>query len=257
MNRLVLLILCLSIAHLTFGQKKALNDFSFVVVPMDYEFTSKIDQYKLNSMAKFYLDKAGFNTYFSNETPYAEKCDGLYADVEKLSAFMANKLQLVLKDCNGIEIYRSLEGVSKLKDHEVSYQDALRKALMGLGQMKVQQRAPQIKGPEMEDSQITNIKVSKDSAAEKAETIKSPGMPTDIFSSYTLNGEDFLLQKSEDGFTLYNGSDDLELMGKLVIIGDLVKYMDTDGNVSNVHFEKNGNMIIQNDQNTYTYKLGN
>lgn len=257
MNRIVSLIVCLFITHLTFAQKKALNDFSFVVVPMDYEFTSKSDQYKLNSMTKFYLDKAGFNTYFSNETPDADECDGLYADVEKISAFMANKLQLVLKDCNGVEIYRSLEGISKLKEHEVSYQDALRKTMSGLSAMRIQPKTPKIKATDAESNQITKFNVSSEKAGEKTNSNNKKGLPTDNFSSYTLDGNIYLLQKSDEGFTLYKGSDELSLMGKFIVIGDFVKYMDTDGNVSNVTFDQDRSMIIQNDQRTITYKIAN
>ena len=257
MSRIILLCLCLSVSQLIFSQKKALNDFTFVVVPLDYEFTNKSDQFKLNSMTKFYLEKAGFNAFFSNETPNAEKCDGLYADVEKLPAFMSNKMQLVLRDCDGQEIYRSPEGKSRLKEYEVSYQDALRKALSGLGAMRVQQKNPKIKNIDVETHQITKIMATSDTATEETISKTNNSLPSANFSSFSLNGERFLLQKSDEGFSLYKESNDLLLVGKLVVLGEIVKYMDTKGKVSNVHFDQNGSMVIENEQMKTTYKLEN
>ena len=170
---------------------------------------------------------------------------------------MSNKMQLVLRDCDGQEIYRSPEGKSRLKEYEVSYQDALRKALSGLGAMRVQQKNPKIKSTDVETHQITKIMATSDTATEETISKTNNSLPSANFSSFSLNGERFLLQKSDEGFSLYKESNDLLLVGKLVVLGEIVKYMDTQGKVSNVYFDQNGSMIIENEQMKTTYKLEN
>ena len=72
--------------------QKRLSDYSFVVVPDEFEFLSKANQYQLNDMAKYYLTKNGFNTYYFSELPSVDNCDGLWADVESISGFTRTKI---------------------------------------------------------------------------------------------------------------------------------------------------------------------
>src|SRR5690606_16166126 len=49
-------------------------------------------------------------------------------------------LQVVLKDCNANEIYRSQEGKSKYKEYDKTYQDALRKAFKSIEALGIKQK---------------------------------------------------------------------------------------------------------------------
>jgi hypothetical protein len=108
--------------------QKTVNDYSYVVVPDQYDFTQGRDAFQINSMTNYMFNKYGFNSYMVSEVPNVKRCDGLFADVEKGKGFVGTKLSVVLKDCNGAEVYRSPEGKSKEKDFKQGYQDALRKA---------------------------------------------------------------------------------------------------------------------------------
>ena len=134
---LVIIVTC---SNLSLAQKR-LSDYSFVVVPDEFEFLSKANQYQLNDMAKYYLTKNGFNTYYFSELPSVDNCDGLWADVESIAGFTRTKILVVLKDCKGIEVYRSEPGASKQKEYKKSYQDALRKAFLSFEELNVQQKA--------------------------------------------------------------------------------------------------------------------
>src|SRR5690625_1735709 len=128
------------ISSLAVSSQTSLNDYSFVLVPDRYDILGKKDQYLLNSMSVFYFEKSGFNVFEERLPGEVNPCDGLYADVEEESGFTSIRLQVVLKDCNGREIYRSQEGRSKFKEWDRRYQDALRNAFKSIELLHVKQQ---------------------------------------------------------------------------------------------------------------------
>lgn len=116
--------------------QSSLSDFSYVIVPEQFEFLNGRDKYQLNSLTKFLLDKQGFNTFMADDIPDARRCDGLFADVVAGKGVFTTKLSVVIKDCKGLEVFKSIEGVSKNRDYKKSYHEALQRAfksLEGLG----------------------------------------------------------------------------------------------------------------------------
>lgn len=106
----------------------------YVVVPNRFSFQKEDNQYQLGSLTKFLLEKEGFKVYFENEVPQEllnNACDGLRADLKNTSGLMTSKLQLVLTDCKGKEVYTSEVGKSREKEYRKSYQEALRNAFKG------------------------------------------------------------------------------------------------------------------------------
>ncbi len=140
MTRLLLLSISLFLATNAISQNTNLSDYSYVVIPEQFDFLKGRDQFQMNSMSKFYFEKSGFNAYLADSAPNANRCDGLYANVEELKSIFGTKLQIVLKDCNDNEIYRSQEGKSKYKEYDKTYQDALRKAFNSVEAMGVNQK---------------------------------------------------------------------------------------------------------------------
>ncbi|TDU34256.1 hypothetical protein BXY82_2919 [Gelidibacter sediminis] len=109
-----------------------LNAYKYVIVPNSYSFLNGADQYQVNSLTKFLFEKYGFTALFA-EDDYPDdltnnRCLGLFADVEKLSAFLKTKLQVHLKDCNNKIVYSSVVGESREKEYEKAYHFALRDA---------------------------------------------------------------------------------------------------------------------------------
>ena len=111
MSKFIFLICCLiSFIPKSFSQIK-LSDYSYVIVPEQFELLNEKDKYQLNSIAEFLFNKHGFHAFKSESAPNAGRCDGLYADLEKVTAILRTKLVVVLKDCNGAEVYRTEEGL--------------------------------------------------------------------------------------------------------------------------------------------------
>jgi hypothetical protein len=98
---------------------------------MKYDFLKNDNQYRLQTITKFNLQKAGFEAFYTNENTsnqYNDRCKLLYVDVSKENAFMVSKLFITFKDCNGKIIFKSEMGKSREKDFEVAYTEALNMA---------------------------------------------------------------------------------------------------------------------------------
>lgn len=115
----------------SYGFSQSVNDYAGVIVPVKYDFLKSENQYRLNTLTKFNLQKAGFQAFYVNEEIPAEfnnKCSLLNVEVLKENAFLLTKLYVVLKDCNGKVVFKSEAGKSKEKDYEVAYVEALNSA---------------------------------------------------------------------------------------------------------------------------------
>jgi hypothetical protein len=127
------IFLLLFISSYAFSQ--SVNDYVAVIVPVKYDFVKQENQYRLNTLTKFNLQKAGFQAFYTNETipkEYSDRCSLLNVDVLKESGFMITKLYVTLKDCNGKVIFKSEVGKSKDKDYEVAYTEALNMAFVSV-----------------------------------------------------------------------------------------------------------------------------
>lgn len=129
-----IIIACL-MATSVFSQA-SLNDYKYIIIPKKYEFLKEPDQYQINSLTKFLFNKYGFQAFMEGEE-YPEdlnkdRCLALTSDVIKESAFLKTKLQIVLKNCNGLTVYTTKVGETREKDFARAYNEALRDAFQEL-----------------------------------------------------------------------------------------------------------------------------
>ncbi|MBW4360269.1 hypothetical protein [Flavobacterium taihuense] len=128
-TKFLFLLLLLFIS--SYGFSQSVNDYVAVIVPVKYDFVKQENQYRLNTLTKFNLHKAGFQAFYTNEAipkEYSDRCSLLNVDVLKENGFLITKLYVILKDCNGKVIFKSEVGKSKEKDYEVAYAEALNAA---------------------------------------------------------------------------------------------------------------------------------
>jgi hypothetical protein len=128
-----ILFLLFFITSYSFSQ--SVNDFKAVIVPLKFEFLKSENQYRLATISKFELGKAGFQAYYDNEPivdQNIERCDLLNFDVVNQKAFLTTKLYIVFKDCYGKIIFQSETGISKEKDYELAYKEALSEAFVSI-----------------------------------------------------------------------------------------------------------------------------
>lgn len=131
--------LFLLIFFVSYSYAQSVNDYKAVVVPLKYDFLKGENQYRLNTLTKFNLNKAGFEAFYSNEAipnDFSDRCSLLYIDVLKENGFLITKLFLTLKDCYGKIIFQSPIGKSKEKEYQVAYTEALNEAFQSLFALK-------------------------------------------------------------------------------------------------------------------------
>lgn len=265
MTRFLLLSIALFLTTAVSSQNTNLSEYSYVIVPEQFDFLKERDQFQMNSMSKFYFEKSGFNVYLADSAPNSNRCDGLYADVEELKSVFGTKLQVVLKDCNNKEIYRSQEGKSKYKEYDKTYQDALRKAFSSIEALRVNQKnVVLLSDSEYKTTVSKETKLTSEDAEQsqpKVSKVFGNLLPDAKFSNYSNNGKTFLLRKTTEGYSLYEESagaeDGLLLKGKIIVMDKVVKYMDTSGKVFNAAFDASGNLTVEDESAATIYKSEN
>ncbi|MFV8346713.1 hypothetical protein [Flavobacterium sp. ZB4P13] len=123
----------------SYSYSQSVNDYKAVIIPVKYDFLKSENQYRLTTMTKFNLNKAGFVSFYASETmpsEYNDRCNLLYIDVVKESGFLTTKLFITMKDCYGKIIFQSITGKSKEKEYQVAYTEALNEAFRSLYELK-------------------------------------------------------------------------------------------------------------------------
>ena len=264
-GKVFMMMLIAMMSGFTGFAQQSVNDYSYIEVPEIFEFLKGKDQYQLNSLTKFLFNKYGFNAYFDDELPNVKKCDGLYAVVEGKPGFIYTRITVIVKDCNGVELLRSVEGKSKYKEYKKAYHQALRRAFDSFADVGVNQ--PEINVDEAEDDTpvITNTKPVSSTQITNAKTtttsIKNtmPNMPSAKFSSYTHNGTSYLLRKTAMGYSLSQEvagtDDDLLLVGRLKVNQGSLWYTNVLGVVSKATFDTKKNLIIHLTSGPKVYEI--
>ena len=154
---------------------------------------------------------------------------------------------VVLKDCKGIEVYRSQPGTSKQKEYKKSYQDALRKAFLSFEELNVQQKAvvvrPSASGVSSQEASVVIAPLES----------KSNRGPVNKFNAYTYNAKSYLLKKVEGGYNVYDASGaDLILKGTIEDSENGYKVMIFDDNYQGHFLENNDLKLVDEDGRSIT-----
>jgi hypothetical protein len=119
----------------TFAQK-SLNDYKYMIVPIEYEFQKGENRYKINALTKFLFEKEGFTVIMSDDNyPVdlsTDHCLALTANLVNNSSMITTKMYFDLVDCNNNKVLTTTIGKSKEKDFEKGYHEAIRKTFEGI-----------------------------------------------------------------------------------------------------------------------------
>jgi hypothetical protein len=131
------------------GIAQSINDYKAVIIPLRYDFMKSDNQYRLATLTKFNLNKAGFEAYYFNEEKpmgYNDLCSLLTIDVINERAFLNTKLYVVFKDCFGKVVFTSEVGASKEKSYQVAYSQALNNAFESISALNYKYNGAQLGG---------------------------------------------------------------------------------------------------------------
>ncbi|MHA7832540.1 MAG: hypothetical protein ACX93O_15700 [Flagellimonas sp.] len=115
-----------------------LNNYKYIIVPKKFEAFNQINKYQTSTLTKYFFTENGFDAVYDDAQPADlanQRCLGLVADIIDGSNLFTTKVAISLKDCNNVEIFRSVEGVSKIKEYNESYREALQKAFVSFAGM--------------------------------------------------------------------------------------------------------------------------
>ncbi|AWX43824.1 hypothetical protein HME9304_00815 [Flagellimonas maritima] len=108
-----------------------LNDYKYIIVPKKFDAYKTENKHQTSTMIKHLFAQKGFNAVYDDELPEdlsRDRCLGLLVNLEDNSSMFSTKTVLVMRDCTSNEIFRTLEGRSKVKDYRAAYSEAIEKS---------------------------------------------------------------------------------------------------------------------------------
>lgn len=127
---LFLLLFTVGLGCSLYGQ---LNDYKYIIVPKRFDSYKEQNKYQTSTTIKYLLTQEGFNAVYDDALPEElakNRCLGLLANLEDNSTFFITKTVLVLRDCQFKEVFRTVEGKSKIKEYKPAYREALSRAFV-------------------------------------------------------------------------------------------------------------------------------
>lgn len=215
--RKAIFIICFISATLTAGAQE-LESYKYVIVPAEFEFLKEPNQYELNALTKFLLEKKGYEVYIEGEEGLknvsGNRCEALLANVKNESGMFVTRLQLVLKNCDNKEIIVSEEGNSRIKDFKQAYHEALRKAVGSIPEKENTVEEAIVSGvPNMDSVQEENriegevvektIDTSVESSPEVSQLPDAVPAPDDDRIEFVKGNGKYYLERTENGYNFH------------------------------------------------------
>ncbi|MDT0644807.1 hypothetical protein RM553_18345 [Zunongwangia sp. F363] len=203
------------------GNAQSLNNYRYVIVPESFEFSDSKNEYQLNALTKFLLQKYGFETVMKSAEKPAElqgnPCKALYADVMNDSGLFVTKLTLVLRDCYDKVVFQSEEGRSREKDFKTAFHEALRDAFTSLEEQGYDYSeavitatpVPAVEGEVASDTPQKEQKAlpeeQEDAEVEVVEVVEEEAAENAVSNSniYVLDNAEYYLEETADGYAFY------------------------------------------------------
>jgi hypothetical protein len=163
----------------TTAMKGQLNEYKYIIVPKSFSVFKKENEFQTSTLIKHYFVQNGFNAVYEDELPddlLLNRCLGLEADLINNSSLFTTKASIALKDCHNVEVYRSLEGISKIKDYAGAYKEAIQQAFVSFAGMDYTYQPKQTETPKnpvvinFKDDVKTVVEKEKENVVEQKAT---------------------------------------------------------------------------------------
>ena len=129
----------------TASAQAVLNKYEYVIVPTQFEGFRSENQYQTSTMVKYHLTQKGMNAFYENASPKElnrDRCRGLFISLQDRSTAFTTRVDLVFKDCEGNEIYRTQTGESRMKMYVEAYREAIGEAFKSMGNYRFEYQKP-------------------------------------------------------------------------------------------------------------------
>lgn len=197
-----ILVLVFFIASYSFSQ--SINDYKAVIIPVKYDFQKSENQFRLQTMTKFNLEKAGMAGFYGNDiilAEYPDRCSLLYIDVIKDSGFLTTKVYITFKNCYGNIVYQSAVGTSREKEFEKAYFDALNDAFVSVYELEYKYNGNTNFSP---NSGVVSQAVTKSTTvASSVQAVSAVVEPVTSVSTTKIEGEVIKIAEDKSVNVLY------------------------------------------------------
>jgi len=250
-----------------FAKAQSVNDYQYVIVDNQYEFQSSANQYRLNELMEFELQKYGFETYRNNEVLPGNLnrglCNALQLKVYK-SGNLWTDLYATLVNCNGQVLFTTAEARSQKKDYQKDYFSTVRESFKSFIELNYQYN-----GGKTYDAASVAIKENIQERTPAAQAVKAVVAPKKIdeeiqeeikkrVQSRAFDYEDtakteysLKFDESKENFKLYQYGAEIG-SGRKSAAG--VYLVSTPG-FTGIGFTEDDNFIIEYDENGATKRI--
>ncbi|MGX1929850.1 hypothetical protein [Flagellimonas sp. 2504JD4-2] len=131
--KLRLIFLTVFAAGISMSMSAQLNKYKYIIVPKHFDVYKIPNRHQTSTVIKYLFTKNGFNAVYDDELPQDlanNRCLGLLVDFEDNSSLFATKTEIVLRDCQMNEVFRSIEGRSKIKKYKEAYREAINESFI-------------------------------------------------------------------------------------------------------------------------------
>lgn len=111
------------------------NAYKYVVVPTHFEGYPKPNQYQTSTVIKYFLTEYGYPAVYDAQQPTelrVQPCLGVFARLHDTSGMFVTRVTLEFVDCEGKQVFQTLEGSSRQKDYVQAYKEAIQNAFLSL-----------------------------------------------------------------------------------------------------------------------------
>jgi hypothetical protein len=120
---------------LTATSQSVLNNYKYVIVPVQFDGFRSENQHQTSTVVKYHLSQNGFNAYYENTLPEEvnmDRCKAARVSLQDQSGAFITRVVLVFTDCRGKELYRTQKGESRIKSYVEAYREAIGQAFNSL-----------------------------------------------------------------------------------------------------------------------------
>jgi hypothetical protein len=121
-----------------FAAHGQLNDYKYIIVPKKFADFKGVNKHQTSTLVKYYFTQNGFTAVYDDALPLdlaTNRCLGLVAELLDESSMFSTTVIISLKDCKNVEVFRSAEGKSKVKEYDQAYKEAIQDAFSSFSGM--------------------------------------------------------------------------------------------------------------------------
>jgi len=239
MKNIILLLIVTFFSQLVNAQSTELNNYEYVIVPMQFDFQDEPNEYQLNILSRVLLKEQGFKVFMDTEERPLElvgkTCLSLFLEVEDTSGILDISTIIRLKDCYNNIIFESEEGKTKIKDYKDGYQDALKKAFQSLSDKNYE-----YDNQGLELSKMETVVESKESVNKVDEGKTYPNKKVYKFGGNTY----WMVETENDNFKILSNSGKVNYA--MLSKADKGSYIFNSKNINGAaYFDAEGNLNIE------------